>query len=145
LFTREQTGGYAVRDEVKKVLGWQYDWPDFKAALEAYKNPMIANAVDSVTASILSSGFYFTSEKPEAAEKVSRWAEKVGLRALLFDVIREVVLTGNSFLKPVGRGEALQLYRIPLIWFRPELDLVVEEEKVSVVNYYIDVTGWDAC
>jgi hypothetical protein len=139
LFTREQSGGYAVRDEVKKAFGGQYDWPDFKAALEAYKNPMIANAVDSVTASILSSGFYFTSENPEAAEKVSRWAEKVGLRALLFDVIREVVLTGNSFLKPEGRGENLQLFRIPLIWFRPELDLAVEEEKVIVVNYYIDI------
>ena len=139
MFSREQSGGFAVRDEVKKVFGGQYDWPDFKAALEAYKNPMIANAVDSVTASILSSGFYFTSENPEAAEKVSRWAEKVGLRALLFDVIRELVLTGNSFLKPEGRGEALQLFRIPLIWFRPELDIIVDGEKIIVENYYIDV------
>jgi hypothetical protein len=141
LFTREQSSVYAVADkqEVTKTYGGGFDWPDFRAALEAYKNPMIANAVDSVTASILSSGFYFTSEKPEAAEKVSRWAGKVGLRALLFDVIREVVLTGNSFLKPEGRGEALQLYRIPLTWFRPELDLIVEEEKVIVVNYYVDV------
>jgi hypothetical protein len=138
LFTREQTSVFAVEDKTVKVYGG-FDWPDFRAALEAYRNPMIAHAVDSVTASILSSGFYFTSEKPEAAEKVSRWAEKVGLRALLFDVIRELVLTGNSFLKPEGRGENLQLYRIPLTWFRPELDVVVDGEKVIVVNYYIDV------
>ena len=97
MFSREQTSVFAVEDKTVKVYGG-FDWPDFRAALEAYKNPMIAHAVDSVTASILSSGFYFTSENPEAGEKVSRWAEKVGLRALLFDVIRELVLTGNSFL-----------------------------------------------
>jgi hypothetical protein len=140
LFTREQTGAsYTVKDEVKTVYGGQYEWPDFRAALEAYRNPMIALAVDSITASILSSGFYFTSESPEAVDRVSGWAEKAGLRSLLFDVIREVVLTGNSFLRPEGRGEGLQLHRIPLIWFRPKLDLVVEGEKVVVQNYYIDV------
>ena len=113
------------------------EWPDFAAALEAYKNPVIALAVDSIVGGIMSTGFYFTSKDPEAARKVTQWADKIGLRGILFDVLRELVLTGNSFLKPEGTGENLQLIRIPLLFFRPQLDVVIENYKVRVVNYYI--------
>ena len=63
----------------------------------------------------------------------------ITLRGLLFDVVRELVLTGNSFLRPIGRGEQLRLVRIPITFIQPRLDVVVEGEEVRVVNYYITV------
>ena len=128
-----------VSEAVKSTYYGGLDWPDFPAALEAYRNPMIALAVDSIVGSVLSTGFYFTSESSEAAGKVGRWAEKTGLRGLLFEVVRELVLTGNSFLRPEGRGENLQLARIPLTFIKPKFDFVAEGEKVSVTYYYVEV------
>jgi hypothetical protein len=115
-------------------------WPDFAKALETYQHPMVALAVDSIVSSVLSSGFYFTSQDHSAKEKVERWSEKVGFRGLLFEVVKELVLCGNSFLISEGSGEDLQLYRIPLTWFRPKLDLTLDDLlKVRIVNYYLQV------
>ena len=115
-------------------------WPDFARALETYQHPMVALAVDSIVSHILSSGFYFTSEDQAAKERVERWSEKTGFRGLLFDVVKELVLCGNSFLCPEGSGEDLRLHRIPLTWFRPKLDLALDNFlKVRIVNYYLQV------
>jgi hypothetical protein len=116
------------------------NWPDFQRALETYQHPMVALAVDSIVSHVLSSGFYFTSEDQKAKEKVEQWSEKVGFRGLLFEVVRELVLCGNSFLLPESSGEDLKLRRIPLIWFRPKLDLALDDSlKVKIVNYYLHV------
>ena len=116
------------------------EWPDFEAALEAYKNPLVALAVDNIVGHVLAGGFYFRSENRQAAEKITRWAERIGLRGLLFDVIKELILTGNSFLKPIGRGESLELTRIPLSWIRPRFDFVIDENaRVRVTNYYLAI------
>ncbi len=115
-------------------------WPDFARALETYQHPMVALAVDSIVSHVLSSGFFFTSEDPEAKERVERWSERTGFRGLLFDVVKELVLCGNSFLYPEGSGENLRLHRIPLTWFRPKLDLALDDSlKVRIVNYYLQV------
>jgi hypothetical protein len=115
-------------------------WPDFQRALETYQHPMVALAVDSIVSHVLSSGFYFTSEDPAAKEGVEKWAEKTGFRGLLFEVTKELVLCGNSFLLPEGSGESLRLHRIPLTWFRPKLDLaLIDSIKVKIVNYYLQV------
>ena len=121
------------------IYGTATDWPNFALALEAYRNPIVALAIDSIVGGIMSTSFYFTSSDPQAAERVTRWSDRVGLRGLLFDVVRELVLTGNSFLRPVGRGEQLRLIRIPLSFFQPRLDVTIENEEVKVVNYYITV------
>jgi hypothetical protein len=113
-------------------------WPDFARALETYQHPMVALAVDSIVSSVLSSGFFFTSQDQKAKETVEQWSEKTGFRGLLFEVTKELVLCGNSFLLPEGSGENLRLYRIPLTWFRPKLDLALDDSlKVRIVNYYL--------
>jgi hypothetical protein len=115
-------------------------WPDFARALETYQHPMVALAVDSIVSSVLSSGFFFTSEDQSAKEKVERWSEKTGFRGLLFEVTKELVLCGNSFLMPEGSGDDLRLHRVPLTWFRPKLDLMLDDSlKVRIVNYYLQV------
>jgi hypothetical protein len=115
-------------------------WPDFAKALETYQHPMVALAVDSIVSSVLSSGFYFTSEDAEAKERVERWSEKIGFRGLLFEVVKELVLCGNSFLMVEGSGEDLRLHRVPLTWFRPKLDLALDDSlRVRIVNYYLQV------
>ena len=133
----EQVGGEREKEREKKT--YSRDWPNFAKALEAYKNPMVALAVDSIVGQILSTGFYFTSDDVRALRAVERWSEKVGLRGLLFDILRDLVLTGNCFLMPEGRGEDLVLHRLPLKFFTGNAVVAYDGPKTRFSSYELAV------
>ena len=87
---------------VATVGGVSHEYPSvgFKDYIEAYeKDPDIAASVDFLTNQIVAPGFYTESDDPKAKELVDAFCAEVGMDELLFKVVKELVLAGNSFVR----------------------------------------------
>lgn len=120
--------------------GTEGDWPNWTKALETYRNPAVALAVDTLTYAVVGPGFYVTSKSYEAKRKVEEFIESMNLKALLYEVVREMILTGNSFLEYVyDGGELVSLRRLPLRWFCGTPRVEVDVETLEPVRYNLVV------
>ena len=78
----------------------EYPSISFADYIEAYlKDPDIAASVDFLTNQVVAPGFHTESDNEEAKKLIDDFCAKVNLDNLLFSVVKEVVLTGNSFLR----------------------------------------------
>jgi len=78
----------------------EYPPVGFADYIEAYiKDPDIAASVDFLTNQVVAPGFHVESDDEEAKRLIDEFCAKVNLDNLLFSVVKEVVLTGNSFLR----------------------------------------------
>ncbi len=104
--------------EIHPLASHLSEYPEitFREYVEAYeKDPEVAAAVDFLTHQVVGPGFHTESKDPEAKRLVDEFNRVVGLDSILLDVVRELILAGNSFLRVVRRnGFMVGLARIRL-------------------------------
>ena len=89
---------------------------DFRQLEEYYKTDgMVFRAVEMLAGMVAGSGYYTTVEDPgsleqaEAKRLVDRFAEQVNLDELLFEVAKDLLVFGNSFVERIFSGGMLEL------------------------------------
>lgn len=94
----------------------EYPEVTFREYVEAYeRDPEVAAAVDFLTHQVVGPGFHTESRDPEAKRVVDEFNRAVGLDSILLNVVRELILAGNSFLRIVrSDGVMAGLVRIKL-------------------------------
>ncbi|MCS7142416.1 MAG: hypothetical protein NZ920_01285 [Aigarchaeota archaeon] len=131
--SKQSSGGKVVSVFSDGIEG---DWPNWAKALETYRNPAVALAVDTLAYAVLGPGFYVTSRSTSAKKRVEEFVESVNLKSMLYDLVREMLLTGNSFLEYVYDGDELvSLKRVPLRWFNGSPRVEVDLETLEPVRY----------
>ncbi|MEM4189578.1 MAG: hypothetical protein QW544_03575 [Candidatus Caldarchaeum sp.] len=128
---------FQQRTKAAVAVWGSYDdfrWPDWQRIYETYRNPAVALAVDMMTYAVMGAGFYVTSKDEDAKARVENFIEKTDLKGLLFDVVRELVLAGNSFLR---FGDDGLLHRVPLHWFTGSPPVEVDPDTLEPVRFNI--------
>ncbi|MEM4286943.1 MAG: hypothetical protein QXV68_02675 [Candidatus Caldarchaeum sp.] len=124
----ERTGSEAVKVFTPSAA----QWPDWRKAYDTYMNPAVATSVDLLTYTTVGPGVYVTSTNEKAKAVVKEWMEKTGFKNLLTDVVREMIITGNSLL--TWRDKTLQ--RIPLTWLDGQ-PLELDPQTLEPVAYHV--------
>lgn len=107
LFIREQKG--VVEPFFEFWAGWGKPQPvSYSQLYSYYKNhPLVKSSVDSLAGMVAGSGFYTTvddsqnSRQVRAKEIVDEFNAKVNMDELLLEVVKDMFITGNSFLEKV--------------------------------------------
>ena len=62
-------------------------------------DPTIQNAVNTFRDQIVGSGFYVTANDPKAVDVINEFCDSIDFDNLLYDVVGEMLVCGNSFIE----------------------------------------------
>ncbi len=100
----EALGLRKTRSTIYPLGSSLYEYPKitFRDYVEAYeRDPDVAASIDFLTHQIVGPGFHTESVDPDAKNLIDDFNRRVGMDVILFNVVRELVLAGNSFLQPL--------------------------------------------
>ncbi len=77
-------------------------------------DPTIQNAINSLRDQIVGSGFYVTANDPKAVEIINEFCNRLDLDNLLYDIVGEMLICGNSFVEMLTSDYLEDLVRVQI-------------------------------
>ncbi len=111
---KDAKGSSIVVGKTKEVIGERPSLA-FSRLWEYYLNdPTIQNAVNSFRDSIVGSGFYVTANNNRAVKIINEFCNGIDFDNILYDVVGEMLICGNSFLEMIAPTKLDALVKVDI-------------------------------
>ncbi|MGP3667617.1 MAG: hypothetical protein ACKD6N_03505 [Candidatus Bathyarchaeota archaeon] len=144
LFIREQKG--VVEPYFEFWSTWGKPQPVSYSQLYGYykTHPLVKSSVDSLAGMVAGPGFYTTvdngedSRQTRAKEIVDEFNAKVNMDELLLEIVKDMLITGNSFLEKIfnENGRLTRVKRLPTAKMK-----IVRDRFGEIQGYVEEATG----
>ena len=104
-----------VINQSKQLLGERPNITFAKLWNHYLEDPTIQNAINSFRDHIVGSGFYITANSSRAVKIVNEFCSGVGFDNILYDLVGEMLICGNSFLEMLTPTNLQDLARVQII------------------------------
>jgi len=121
------TLGVTNKELAKKIKKVPYNYDLF---LSCYKNiPKVFRAINTRANFAIQSGCRLIGEESDV-DKIDKWERKVHFDNNKIQIAKEMLLYGNVYIQPMGKGDALELKFLPVTTMR-----VIRENTGQIVGY----------
>ncbi|MEM2759867.1 MAG: hypothetical protein QXU32_06585 [Nitrososphaerales archaeon] len=103
-----------VVGDVKEAIGERPEITFDQLCRYYLEDPTIQNAVNSFRDHIVGSGFYVTASSERAVNIINEFCDGIDLDSILYDVVGEMLVCGNSFLEMLAPENLEDLERVQI-------------------------------